>query len=62
MLRELKSVAHRGIVAGPLVTLQEFIAHAPTYWNYENQAEVIFDPTDGTCRTEIAWPLTRTEA
>ena len=62
VLRELKSIAYRGLVGGPLATLQHFVAHVPTYDGYHNQVEVLFDPADGTCKAEIAWPLERTGA
>jgi hypothetical protein len=53
--RHLKSIARAALVAESFATLQHFISSAPTHANYYNRRDVIFHPSEGTCRTEQLW-------
>jgi hypothetical protein len=55
--RDLKSVAGAALVAWSFGTLRDFIARAPAHTNYYNRTDVIFDPAEGTCRTEHLWEI-----
>ena len=53
--RNLKSVARTSLVAQSFATLRHFLASVPTHANYYNRCDVIFDPSERTCRTEQLW-------
>ena len=55
--RDLKSVARATLVAYSFATLQHFITAAPIHRNYYNRVDVIFDPSEGTCKTEQLWEI-----
>ena len=57
VLRDLKSVARGALIAGSFTALRDFIARAPSHANYYNRTDVIFDPAEGTCRTEQLWQI-----
>ena len=55
--RDLKSIARTALISAAAPPLRDFISRVPTYWTYYNRVDVIFDPTERTCRTDQLWEI-----